>query len=82
MVKWIGDKKQGLELRFHDELHKNGLEILDEMLLWIDGKCIMHMESTSMANYWFGFYLEEHEVHMNIGSRNFQAHIIATAEEQ
>jgi hypothetical protein len=75
---WIGDKQNGIELRRCD-----GGEDLDELVMYIDNKCIMHMEATSAVNYWFGFYLPDgKEVHMNIGSKNLKSHVVATAEEQ
>ena len=76
MSRWIGDKQKGIELRFD----KDGERPLDELLLWLDGEVMMHMEATSCKNYWFGFHLDGHEVHMNIGSRNSRSYVDATAE--
>jgi len=81
---WIGDKQNGIELRQDgDAVASNGLEILDELVLYLDGKCVMHMEATSQVNYWFGFHLPDgSEVHMNVCSKNLKAHVRATAENQ
>lgn len=75
MKKWIGDKQNGIELRYEEGED----EVLDEVCLYVGGKCVMHMEATSKDNYWFGFYVNGHEVHMNISSKS---HIEAKAEEQ
>jgi len=81
---WIGDRQNGIELRVdEDNKSSNGLEIIDELILYIDGKCVMHMEATSMVNYWFGFYFPDGtETHMNVCSKSLKSHIEATAELQ
>ena len=71
MKKWIGNKKNGFELRYCDN------EELDEVVLWINDKVVMHMEAMSEVCYWFGFYLDSHEIHMNISSKNIKSHIEA-----
>jgi len=81
MNKWIGNKKKGLELRYGDVGPPDD-ENLDEVVLWIDEKAVMHMEAMSDVCYWFGFYFDNHEVHMNIASKNLKSHIKAIAEDQ
>jgi hypothetical protein len=79
---WIGNNQNGIEIRPDgDNIASNELPILDELVLYINGKCIMHMEATSKVNYWFGFYLPDgSEAHMNINSKNLKSHIDATIE--
>lgn len=79
--RWIGNKKSGIELRYCDE-GPPGDEVIDEVILWINDKVVMHMEAMSEVCYWFGFYLDNHGVSMNISSKNLKSHIQAIAEER
>ena len=81
MSTWIVNKEKGIELRYGD-IGPPDNEVLDELLLWMNGKVVMHMEAMSDVCYWFGLYLDGHEVHMNISSKNLKSHIAATAEDQ
>jgi len=74
--KWIGDKQNGIECRGEDV---EGA--LDEVCLYVNGQCVMHMEAMSEVCYWFGFYIGDHEVHMNISSRSLRAVIDAKVED-
>lgn len=81
MSTWIGNKENGIELRYGD-IGPPDNEVLDELLLWMNGKVVMHMEAMSPVCYWFGFYLGDRTIHMNISSKNQKSHIAATAEDQ
>lgn len=80
-TKWFGNKDNGLELRYGDVGPPDN-EVLDELVLWMNGKAVMHMEAMSDVCYWFGFNLDDHQVHMNISSKNLKSHIRAIAEDQ
>ena len=71
----IGDEENGVYLRPGED------EVLDEIIIYIGGKCIVHMKATSAVNYWFGIYLPGgEEFHMNVGSKNLRSHVEAKAE--
>jgi len=76
METWVGNKENGICLR------EDTKGILDEALLYINGACVMHLESMSDVNYWIGLYAGEHSVHLNVYSRSLRANVDATAEEQ
>jgi hypothetical protein len=70
---WHGDKTDGIEIREYDGF-------VDEVLLYIDGECVFHMENMSDQCYWMGLYGKTHEAHCNVLSKNGRAHVMATAE--
>lgn len=71
--RWYGDESDGIELRYHE----NGL---DEVILYIGGKCVAHVEQMSDTHYWMSLQSEKYEVHVNISSKNGQSHVVATAD--
>ncbi len=76
--RWVGNKQNGIEIRYSEGESK---EVIDELLLYVDGKCIMHMEAMSEVCYAFGFYLSDSELHMNVVSRNLKSHIDAIVQD-
>ena len=76
MERWIGDKENGICIRIEDS---DG--VLDEVIVYVSGKCVVHMEAMSDKLYWFGLYAGVHEAHMNIYSKNRKSYIVAEIEE-
>ena len=53
---WIGDKANGIELRPEGKT-KTGMLILDELLIYQNGVCILHIESMSPSHHFVGIGL-------------------------
>lgn len=70
---WHGDSTDGIEFRWQGE-------VLDEVCMYVDGKCIFHLEAINDLCYWMGLYGKTHEAHVNVYSKNNRAHITASAE--
>lgn len=70
---WIGDKQNGVELRY-------AAGGLDEVCLYANGVCVMHMEVMNDVGIWFGLHPRDGVmVHLNIFSKNCRSHITAKA---
>ena len=72
---WRGNKQDGIELRYHGD-------DLDEVVLYRNGECCVHIEGMSPVCYWMSLSSQDNEVHINISSKNLRSHIKATAEFQ
>ena len=72
---WIGDKTDGIEIR-------RATDGIDEVLLYVGGHCMMHMEKLAATQFWFLFDVKDRTaLHMAIGSVNRRAAIDATCEK-
>lgn len=71
----IGDKTDGIELRYGDD------GFLDEIVVYRDGQCCVHIEAMSEKCYWMSLKSERFEVHANCFSKNGRSHVVLTAEE-
>lgn len=67
---WYGDSTNGIEFRQLDSADE-----LDEVLLYVDGKCVVHLEAMSETSYWIGLYAKGHEAHLHIGSKSGRARV-------
>lgn len=74
MTQWHGDKTDGIEIRFNDD------GSLDEVIVYVDGKCIVHLEQMSDVSWWVGLYAKGHTAHLDIGSKNYRSHVEVTPE--
>lgn len=74
---WFGDKTDGIEIRYQGEGKD---QFLDEICLYRDGECCVHMESMSDVSYWMSLTSKRFEVHANIFSKHLKAHISAKAD--
>jgi hypothetical protein len=70
---WHGDETNGIEIREQDDF-------VDEVLLYVDGECVFHMEAMSDQCYWYALYAKNHEAHCNVFSKNGKAHVSLNAE--
>lgn len=70
-ARWYGDNQNGIEVRIIDGA-------VDEIVLYVDGKCAMHMEQMSDSCFWFGLYVGPHTVHANCAAK--QAEVTVTIE--
>lgn len=73
MSTWYGDKQNGIEVRGEEDA-------VDEVLVYVGGECIVHMEGMSDQCYWFGIYTKDFEAHLNVRSKNLLSHVVATIE--
>ena len=71
----LGDKRDGIELRYSDD------GVLDEILVYRDGQCCVHIEAMSEVCYWMSLKSKRFEVHVNCFSKNMRSHVVLTAEE-
>jgi len=72
---WIGDKMDGIEIR-RDE------DGIDEVLVYVAGGCVMHMEKLAATQFWFLFDVKDRTaLRMTIGSVNRRAALDATCEK-
>ena len=77
---WIGDKANGIELRPEGKT-KEGMLILDELLIYRDGKCLFHLERMDDTSYWFGIYPGGLDVHpFHVRAVNGRSHVNLTTE--
>ena len=63
MNKLIGDDKNGLELRY--QKNHAGVDVLDEIVLTVDGKTVCHAEKMNEYNMLFIFGIAERFVHVD-----------------
>lgn len=66
--KWFGDEKDGIEVRWQGD-------DIDEVLVYVDGRVVMHAERMSDTYFWIGLYALRHTVHINLGSVNNRSHV-------
>jgi hypothetical protein len=72
---WSGDKTNGIETRYQ------GGEV-DEVCLYVDGECVLHLEQMSDQCFWMGLRTKNgYGVHVNIFSKNGRSHLGINAEE-
>jgi len=69
-----GDKHDGIELRYSDD------GFLDEIVVYRDGDCCVHIEAMSERCYWMSLKSQAHEVHANCCSKNGRSHVVMSAE--
>ena len=55
---WHGDDQDGIELRYQGDF-------LHEILLYVDGRRVLHVEQASDDNCWLGIYAANHTVQAN-----------------
>lgn len=75
MDTFYGDRVNGIELRQHD-----GEDQLDELLAYVNGVCVLHIEQMSDQSYWIGTYAGGYTCHANIAAKNGRSHVALTAE--
>jgi hypothetical protein len=73
---WIGDKQNGICITNEDD---DG--VVDEIVMYVDGKCVMHLEAMSDFCYDIALYTGDHEAHVSIGSRSLRAIVDATVKD-
>ena len=66
---WHGDKRDGIEYRWTEDGD------LDEICMYVAGKCVLHIERMSDCYYWMGFYTAGGEGSATIGSKNLRSHV-------
>lgn len=69
-----GDTTNGIELRYYDD------GSLDEAVVYVDGKCVFHLEQMHDMCFWMGLYAGGHTAHVNIISKNKRSHLTAGAD--
>ena len=57
---WHGDSQNGIEIRHNPD------GSVDEVCMYIDGECVVHVEQMSTAHWWMGLYGKTHEAHVNL----------------
>jgi hypothetical protein len=60
---WHGDRQDGIELRYDEDGD------LDEVVLHVDGRCVLHVERMDNNYFWMGLYAAGHTAHANIGAK-------------
>lgn len=70
---WHGDSTNGIEIRHEGDF-------VDEVLLYVNGKCVFHMENMSDQCYWFALYAKGHDAHCNVFAKNNRSHLALMAE--
>lgn len=70
-----GDTNDGIELRRHD-----GESQLDELLVYVGGRCVLHVEQMSDQSYWLGIEAGGYECHTHIAAKNGRSHVAMTAD--
>lgn len=66
---FFGDKTDGIEYRWAEDGD------LDEIVVYVGGKVILHVERMSDIHYWMGIYAGGFEGHANFGSSNSRSHV-------
>ncbi len=74
---WFGDKSDGIELRYQGEGEDR---FLDEIVVYRDGECSVHIEAMSDQCYWMSLQSKRFEVHANCFSKNGRSHVDLNAE--
>ena len=70
---WHGDKTNGIEMRYQGD-------DLDEVCLYVDGRCVFHSERMSDQMFWMGLYAKNHTAHVQCASVAHKAHVCTSAE--
>mgnify|MGYP000617857281 CR=1 FL=1 len=63
-----GTKQDGIEYRWDGEQ-------LDEIVVYVGGKVVLHVEQMSDTTYWMGIYVDGWHGHANFGSTNRRSHV-------
>lgn len=63
---WHGNEQDGIEFRWIDD-------DLDEICLYVGGKCVMHVERMGDNHFWMGLYTATHDGHCMFGSSTTRA---------
>ena len=71
--KWHGDEQDGIELRYQGD-------DLDEVILYVGGRCVFHAERMDDTFFWMGLYAANHTVHVNAGSNSGRADVSLSAD--
>lgn len=66
----VGDKENGIIARYLDD-------DLDEIVMYVGGECVMHMEGMSESSIWFGLYPLGHAATFSVISVSGRAKIAA-----
>lgn len=74
MSEWHGDKNDGIEIRRNED------GSVDEVCLYVGGKCVVHVEQMSDQCFWMALYGAGHTAHVNFLSKNRRSHVDATVE--
>lgn len=53
----------------HAEVRRNDDGTIDEVLLYVDGKCVFHMEQMSKKSWYFGLYLQDEIEQFSVSSK-------------
>ena len=73
MTDWYGNSKNGIEVRYQEDE-------LDEICVYVNGECVLHMEQMSDQCYWMGIEAGGYTVHAHVFSKKGRAHVAANAE--
>jgi hypothetical protein len=71
---WFGDRQDGIEYRWDGDN-------LDEIVVYVAGKVVLHVEQMSDTCYWMGIYVKDYEGAANFGSSNKRSHVKFYAAE-
>ena len=72
--KWHGDKQDGIELRYQgDDLY--------EVILYVGGRCVLHIEQNSNTNFFIELSAKNHTVVFDFGAVKKRAHVSLTLVE-
>ena len=64
-----GDSTNGIEMRLLGETTRHGMPILDELVVYVNGEVVLHIESMDDTYYWMHVGVGPHEVDAHFGSR-------------
>ena len=70
---WHGDSQDGIELRYQED-------DLDEVLLYVGGRCVYHAERMDDSYFWMGLYAANNTAHINVGSVSGRANVEMSGE--
>lgn len=77
-------ERADLESRRHKsgpfEVRLNPDGSIDELLMYIDGQCVMHIEQMSDNYFWMGLYANGMTLHSQFGAKNSRAKAFMNAE--
>ena len=79
---WIGDKQNGVEFRYEggDEPEPGLNPRLDEVCVYVDGKCVVHSERMGDDLFWMGVYTEPGNASVTFASRSGRAAVVCRGE--
>lgn len=74
MTQLHGTKTNGIEIRRNDD------GSVDEVLMYVDGRCVVHVEQMYDECFWMALYGSKHTAHVNFWSKNRRSHVEAKVE--